>query len=241
MSITASIYVLQGAMLFHEADAFLVDHLSDRPYLSKILSPHRIDAEDYMARPVSHFFENIDAYCFYLFYLLEIPLFISVTKVVMLIILSAVIWFCAINYANVPPSITTLMLALLWTNPNVFFASSLYRDAKMAATFFFILTGLYSLRLIWFKQSCQILDFLIIFILALLACLSDPQGAAVIAMLTSIVLVWALVTSSKAAYISCVSGLCAFLTYLGSVDIHFNQRYIAATNTNDKYDDANLS
>jgi uncharacterized protein (DUF1919 family) len=28
---------------------------------------------------------------------------------------------------------------------------------------------------------------------------------------------------------------------LGSVDIHFNQRYIAATNTKDKYDDANLS
>jgi len=44
-------------------------------------------------------------------------------------------------------------------------------------------------------------------------------------------------------YIIALSMICGFgmASKLGSVDIHFNQRYIAATNTNDKYDDANLS
>jgi len=35
--------------------------------------------------------------------------------------------------------------------------------------------------------------------------------------------------------------LIPYAQQLGSVDIHFNQRHIAATNTKDKYDDANLS
>jgi len=130
-----SIYT-RDPVLGAETDHYLVDHLSYRPYLSKILCPNVIDSTDYMARPVSHFFENIDAHIFYFLYSLSIPSFISISTMVMLFILSAAIWFFATYYAKVPPIIATLMLALLWTNPNVFFAGNLFRDAKIAATFF---------------------------------------------------------------------------------------------------------
>jgi hypothetical protein len=167
-----------------------------------------------MARPVSHFFENIDAHLFYFFYSLGIPHFISIVTTVMLIFLSAAIWFCATNYAKASPAIATLMLALLWTNPNVFFAGNLFRDAKIAATFFFILGGVYSFRFILRNHPCRFRDFVIIFTLALLACLSDPQGFAFVTILSSIVLVWAFVTVSRPAYVSFFSGFCASLTYL---------------------------
>ncbi len=63
---SVSFYIRAGAVLDPVADAYLMDHLSARPYLSKILCPHLIAAVDYMARPVSHFFENIDAHLFHL-------------------------------------------------------------------------------------------------------------------------------------------------------------------------------
>ncbi|HOU49679.1 MAG: hypothetical protein KBG22_03905 [Smithella sp.] len=208
-----SIYT-RDPVLGAETDHYLVDHLSYRPYLSKILCPNVIDSTDYMARPVSHFFENIDAHIFYFLYSLSIPSFISISTMVMLFILSAAIWFFATYYAKVPPIIATLMLALLWTNPNVFFAGNLFRDAKIAATFFFILAGLYSFRIISQNQPLRFRDFAIIFVLALLACLSDPQGFAFIAMLSSIAFVWALFTDSRPAYLSFLSGLFASITYL---------------------------
>jgi len=209
-----SIYLRAGAMLHAEADAYLICHLSDLPYLSKILSPHLVDAMDYMARPVSHFFDNVDAHLFHFFFLLGIPLFISISTMVMLIILSAVLWSCAIYDVKAHPAIATLMLALLWTNPNVFLAGSLFRDAKIAAAFFFILAGLYAFHIIWLNQQCRFRDFAIIFILAILACLSDPQGLAFVAMLTGIALIWAFFTASRPAYVSFLSGSCASLTYL---------------------------
>jgi hypothetical protein len=211
---SVSFYMRAGTMLHPEGDAYLVDHLSDRPYLSKILCPHLIDSTDYMARPVSHFFENIDAHLFHLFYSLGFPIFLSISTMVMLIILSAIIWFCAINYAKTPPSIATLMLALLWTSPNIFFAGGLYRDAKIAAAFFFLLAGLYAFRMISQDHAFRFRDFTILFILALLACLSDPQGFAFVAILSSIALVWAFFTKSRTACLSFASGCCAALTYL---------------------------
>lgn len=44
-----------GFLLYGEADWFLIDHNnSDRSFLSKVICPHKHDAEHYMARELAH-------------------------------------------------------------------------------------------------------------------------------------------------------------------------------------------
>lgn len=209
-----STYLRSDALLSPEGDAFLVHHLTDRPYISKILCPDQADATDYQARPMSHFFENIDAHIFYLFYLMGKPIFISICTKIILIFLSGVIWFYATGYAGIHPGMATLILTFFWLNPNVFFAGTLYRDAKIAATFFLTLAIFYSFRFISQESPARLRDFAVIFVLALLACLSEPQGFAFVLILSGIALVWAFFTASRNAYMTFASGLGASLTHM---------------------------
>lgn len=209
-----SAYLRATLTLHPEGDIYLVDHLSDRPYIAKILSPHINDAEHFQARPVSHFFENSDAHFFYLSYLLGKPIFISVCTTALLIILSAVLWIFATGTAGINPATATFMLVFLWMSPNVFFAGTLYREAKIAATFFLTVATLFSFRFISHEQPPRFFDFAIIFMGAILACLSDLQGVAFVLMLSGIALVWTFFTASKNAFVSFLAGFCAFLTYI---------------------------
>lgn len=209
-----SVYIRYDKILHYETDAYLVDHLSDRPYISKILCPNMVDANDYQARPVSHFFENIDAHFFYFSYLMGNPLFISVSSTIMLIFLSLIIWFFSVRYSGLNPCTATLFLTFFLTNPGVFFAGTLYRDAKVAAVFFLTLAIFYSFRFISQESPSRLRDSAVIFILALLACLSDPQGFAFVLLLSGIALIWAFFTKSRNTYVTFASGICASLTYI---------------------------
>ena len=93
--IAASILYQKGAWLQYEADLFLVDHLGDRSFLSKVISPHIHDAEMYQARELSHVLEYLDAQFIYWCVTLKLPHFYSIVNYVLLFVVSLGFWWSA--------------------------------------------------------------------------------------------------------------------------------------------------
>ena len=217
--LSLSIYVRHGGLLHGETDMYLVDHLGDRPYFSKIICPHSLDAVDYMARPLSHVLEHIDAHFVYWSYLAGYPHFFSVTTFAFLTVITFMLWHFGSVRLKVDRLSLLLIVALFWTSPNFFFAGCCFRTAKVSAAFF-LFVGMYALlgkmvrtdgdgitRLA--EPQAAKGTTLLFFLAALAACLSDPQGVAMVLLLSGVTLVWALALRSRSTGTAAFAGFIA--------------------------------
>jgi len=139
--IAASVIYQKGAWLQYEADLFLVDHLSERPFLSKVISPHIHDAEMYQARELSHVLEYLDAHFIYWCVTQKLPHFYSIVNYALLFIISLGFWWNATRHLKLDPTITLLLIGMFWSVPCIFMSGVYIRDAKQGAAFlvFFLL------------------------------------------------------------------------------------------------------
>jgi len=141
--IVASVVYQQGGWLFVESDWFLIDHLSERPFLSKVICPHSHDAGMYQARELSHVLEFIDAHFIYWSVTRKMPHFYSVTNFALLFALSLAFWRNITKYLNTDPVIGLLLLGMFWTTPCIFLSGVYMRAAKQgAAVVLFLLVWL---------------------------------------------------------------------------------------------------
>jgi hypothetical protein len=139
--IAASVIYQKGAWLQYEADLFLVDHLGDRSFLSKVISPHIHDAEMYQARELSHVLEYIDARFIYWCVTQRVPHFYSIVNYALLFIISLGFWWNATRHLKLDAMITLLLIGMFWSAPCIFMSGVYIRDAKQGAAFmvFFLL------------------------------------------------------------------------------------------------------
>ena len=146
--IAASILYQKGAWLQYEADLFLVDHLGERTFFSKVISPHIHDAEMYQAREFSHLLEFIDAHFIYWCVTQKLPHFYSIVNYVLLFIISLLFWWNATKHLKLDPLITLLLLGMFWSTPCIFMSGVFIRDAKQGTAFFlFLLFCLIAIRI----------------------------------------------------------------------------------------------
>jgi hypothetical protein len=180
--ITASIVVQKGNWLTAEADQFLVDHLSERSFLSKVLSPHSHDAAQYQARELSHVLEFFDAQFIYWCVKHRSPHFYSIVTYVILALVSVLhVWYCS-KYLRLDPAIGVLLVAVFWTTPCVFFSGQYFRNAKQGTALLLFLLVWHLIRT--YQKSGggplnggkKALLFLNTFVLSLALCWMDRQG-----------------------------------------------------------------
>src|SRR6266545_2049132 len=112
--IAASVIYQKGAWLQYEADLFLVDHLGERTFLSKVISPHIHDAEMYQAREFSHVLEYLDAHFIYWCVTHKLPHFYSIMNYVLLFIISLGFWWNATKHLKLDPMIGLFLLGMFW-------------------------------------------------------------------------------------------------------------------------------
>ena len=181
LAVIASVTYHSRGWLWAEPDLYMVDHLSDRSFVSKILCPSELDAIYYQGRPLNHLLEFIDAHFIYYCTLAGQPHFLSLTSYLCLAGLSLVNWHFARKILNLDPSLLLLALLLFWTTPVIFLGGVHFRSAKSGVAFL-------STWLIWrlvahlrrgapdavmqfkWQHSAEI------FLLVLALCLMDPQG-----------------------------------------------------------------
>lgn len=141
--IAGSVISQKGGWLFGEADWFLIDHNSDRPFFSKIFAPHSHDAGQYQARELNHVLEFLDAHFIYWCVRHKMPHFYSIVNFVALFIISVAFWHNVTKYLKMDPLAAVLLLAVFWTAPCIFFSGVYMRCAKQGTAFL-------SFFLIWF-------------------------------------------------------------------------------------------
>jgi hypothetical protein len=130
-----SLWVRQGGWLHGEADLFLVDHLSDRPFLSKVICPHAHDADQYQCRELSHVVEQVDADFIYFCTRLGRPHFYSIMNFVFLFVIVVANWRYADRLLKLDPWCSILLLGLFWSAPCIFMSGNYVRTAKQAVAF----------------------------------------------------------------------------------------------------------
>jgi hypothetical protein len=214
--IGSSLYVRHGGVLHGETDMYLVDHLSERSLLSKIICPHSIDAQDYMARPLSHLLENLDAHFVYWSYLAGCPHFFSIVTFALLLGVTCLHWRFGVNRLKIDKFTILLLVALFWTNPNIYFAGMCLRMGKIAAAFF-VYAGMY----VFLSRMIRVeaeggakigepdvpkRSPFVYFGLALAACFSDLQGVFMVLLLSGGAVVWSAVLKSKEALLASLAG-----------------------------------
>jgi hypothetical protein len=188
--IAISVIYQKGAWLQYEADLFLVDHLGDRTFFSKVISPHIHDAEMYQAREFSHVLEHIDAHFIYWCVTHKIPHFYSIMNYVLLFIISLGFWWNATKHFRLDPLIALLLLGMFWSTPCIFMSGVYIRDAKQGTAFMvFFLVCLIIKRIAavpransgtaptgQINQGAQTVLWLQTFLLGLALCWMDRQG-----------------------------------------------------------------
>jgi hypothetical protein len=225
--VISSIAAQSRGYLQVEADLYLVDHLSDRPFLSKVICPHLNDATAYQARELSYVLDYLDAHFIYLCTKLQEPHFLSVTSYVLLFVLSMAHWTRSVHHLKVDPLSVLLCLLLFWTAPCIFFSGVYVRSAKPA-------TSLFVLLLAWLvivalrgnseevpggKQPLRSFLWIKAFVLTLLACLSDQQGGILAALIASTLLVLIIFVRPAHAWILFSAIATALLVH--SIHFHF--------------------
>jgi hypothetical protein len=221
--LASTICVRHGGYLAGETDMYLVDHLSDRPFLSRIICPHINDATQYQARELSHFFEDIDAHLCYWCYLAGFPHFYSILTFSFFIFISCLHWQLGQIRLGLDKLTLLLLLLVFWTNPNFYLMGTLFRMAKQGAALFVYLNLFLLLwRMLKVDESGRLrfvvpefskIDGACFFLASLGACFSDRQGFALVVLLGVITMVWAiLMRSRKLAICSC--------SWLGAAGIH---------------------
>jgi len=212
----SSLYVRHGGCLHGETDMYLVVHLSERSFLSKIICPHVADAKFYQCRQLSHVLENLDAHFVYWCYLAGCPHFFSVVTFVLLLSITGLHWRFGVTRLRMDPLTLLLLVALFWTNPNVYLAGMCLRAAKIAAAFF-VYAGmcLFLSRMLRVagEGGLQIGEpdtpkrtIFLYASLALAACFSDPQGVFLVLLLSGGALVWSAMLKSKEALLAALAG-----------------------------------
>ncbi len=188
--IAASVIYQKGAWLQYEADLFLVDHLGERTFLSKVISPHIHDAEMYQAREFSHVLEYVDAHFIYWCVTHKLPHFYSIMNYALLFIISLGFWWNATKYLKLDPLIALLLLGMFWSTPCIFMSGVYIRDAKQGTAFmvFFLVClmvkriaavprpGLGKVPAGRIGQGAQAILWLQTFLLGLALCWMDRQG-----------------------------------------------------------------
>lgn len=139
--IVASLIVQKGSWLHGEADLFLVDHLSERSFLSKVICPHTHDASQYQARELSHVLEFFDAQFIKWSIERKMPHFYSITNYLLLFLISVLQFRFASKYLKLDPLVSVLLVALFWTTPCIFYSGQYLRSAKQGCAFFAFLLG----------------------------------------------------------------------------------------------------
>lgn len=174
--IIASLAVQKGSWLHGEADLFLVDHLSERSFLSKVICPHTHDASQYQAREMSHVLEFIDAQVIKWFVEHKQPHFYSITNYLLLFAISILQFRLATKYLKLDPLLSVLLIALFWTTPCIFYSGQYLRSAKQGCAFFAFLLGWLVIKHVGFKQVSPILLTIQGFLLGLGLVWMDRQG-----------------------------------------------------------------
>ena len=218
--------------MHNEADWYIVDHLSDKPFLVKMICPDGVDAGDFMGRPVSHLLEYVDSHIIYWLYLAGYPSFTSVITIALLA--SASILFFALGLrTGVDRWILLLLVTLYWTDPNVFLTGFYCRDAKPAAGFF-VFCAVF--LMLWNRRDPteritapeprppaaqggpsptmpsarpRVRRFFWYFLLAAGACFSDLQGVFMIVMLAGLCLGWSVILRDLELAFAGVGGVLA--------------------------------
>jgi len=124
-----------GFLLYGEADLFLIDHNSqERSFLSKVLCPHRHDAENYMARELGHLVEHVDAVFIHWCVMNGVPHFMSITNYLFLGGAGLLFWFEAMR-GGMNKINALLLMGLFYSAPVVFMSGNYVRSGHAAATF----------------------------------------------------------------------------------------------------------
>ena len=181
LAVIASVTYHSRGWLWAEPDLYMVDHLSDRSFFSKILCPSALDALYYQGRPLNYFLEFIDAHFIYYCTLAGQPHFLSLTSYLCLAGLSLVNWHFARKILGLDPGLLLLVLLLFWTTPVIFLGGVHFRSGKSGVAF---LATLLIWRLVahlrtgapdavrqrkW-RHGAEV------FLMVLASCLMDPQG-----------------------------------------------------------------
>jgi len=204
--IAASVIYQKGSWLQYEADLFLVDHLGERTFLSKVISPHIHDAEMYQARELSHVLEYIDARFIYWCVTHKLPHFYSIINYVLLFMISLGFWWNATRHLKLDPMISLFLVGMFWSTPCIFMSGVYIRDAKQGtAVLVFFLVCLMIKRIaavtsassgtlptIRRSKGAQAILWLQTFLLGLGACWTDRQGFFLVAAIAlTLVCSWA--------------------------------------------------
>ena len=212
----SSLYVRQGGCLHGETDMYLVVHLSERSFWSKIICPHSADAKFYQCRQLSHVLENLDAHFVYWSYLAGGPHFFSLVTLALLLGITCLHWHFGVTRLRMDQVTLLLLVALFWTNPNIYLAGMCLRAAKIAAAFFVYAgmcvflsrmlrvegEGAVTIR----EQDGSRRTVLLYAALALAACFSDPQGVFMVLLLSGGALVWSALLKSREALLAALAG-----------------------------------
>jgi hypothetical protein len=226
----SSIYVRHGGNLHPETDMYLVAHLGDESFLSRIICPHRADSKFYQHRPLSHLLENLDAHFVYWSYLAGQPHFFSVVTFAFLLGITGLHWHLGLSRLHLDRLTLLLLVALFWTNPNIFLSGMCIRAGKIAvASFVYAGMCVFLSRMLTVDRagSLKIAEpeaskgTVVLYVsLALAACFSDPQGVALVLLLSGVALVWSALLKSREALLASVAGGAAcVLHFLYSVTL----------------------
>jgi hypothetical protein len=194
--ITASIVAQKGNWLTGEADQFLVDHLSERSFLSKVLSPHSHDASQYQARELSHVLEFFDAQFIYWCVKRKTPHFYSIITYTILLLISILhVRYCS-NHLKLDPALGVLLVAVFWTTPCIFFSGQYFRNAKQGTALLLFLLVWHLIRVYQnggtpLANSKKALLLLQTFVLSVGLCWMDRQGFFLLAALIITLLAFA--------------------------------------------------
>lgn len=164
-----------GFLLYGEADWFLIDHNNpDRSFISKIICPHKHDAEHYMARELAHLVEHIDARFVHWSVMAGHPHFLSISNYVFVLMIciigsQSLYRFTASNWF-----ILAALLVLL-SSPPIITSGNYIRSGHMLATFLMVALAAYLIHKVLFDTP-GIKEALVVFGLSLLLVWSDRQG-----------------------------------------------------------------
>ena len=134
--VAASVWVNGGGFLLNgEADWFLIDHnSSERSLLSKVICPHRHDAEHYMAREISFIADHIDARFIHACVMNGYAHFLSLSNYLMLGAISVMFWVMA-KVVGLDRITSCLLLCVFWTAPPIFMSGGFMRSGHTLAAF----------------------------------------------------------------------------------------------------------
>jgi hypothetical protein len=166
-----------GYLLYGEADWFLIDHnTSERSWLSKVICPHRHDAEHYMAREITHIVENIDARFVHACVKAGYSHFLSLSNYLFLGAISFAFWVVSRRH-GMDRLLSILLIVLLWSSPPIFMSGAYIRSGHAFAAFLMTMLVLFiyhqSTSLTKMRRSVM---WAITFTLSLLMVWSDRQG-----------------------------------------------------------------